>query len=504
MLRIKDRVLVGMLVIFGSIIFSQFAAFETNKPKAVPVSIIATAVAQEKAAPAVPDKNPPKGMEELKKDAQAFKRGAKPTPAHKIFAAAKFHPAGIRALQQVAYVPKKLSMWGNSTYGCCVSSEEAYNQDACGVLLDDKTVTDWAGQNGYLNGADLLEVMQSMAKSGMKQGGHTYGVGANPVTVDFSNEATLQAALSIAPVKIGIDANALPQGAGNQQGWYTLAKGTYRNEDHCVGLGGFGSASYLFTQLNVPLPAALTPTQPGYLLFTWSTLGFVTHDWLMGTCSEAWLRNPTQTIDGTAQPNPGPSATPPAITSALTAAGTVGAAFSYQIAASNSPTSFAATGMPNGFTVSATGLISGTPTSAAVSQISISATNGSGTGTATLVLTVSASPAPTPTPTPTPTATITFNLSGDQIIAATRDPNGKFVATPAQTQDAINQLGLQGMRMIHANMPVKDVIKMFQLLPTDPAVPYQPAPLPKQEMSIADRMRRLEVDFMEFMKNQTK
>ena len=38
----------------------------------------------------------------------------------------------------------------------------------------------------------------------------------------------------------------------------------------------------------------------------------------------------------------------PVITSATTASGTVGSAFSYQIAATNAPTSYGATGLPAG------------------------------------------------------------------------------------------------------------------------------------------------------------
>ena len=55
----------------------------------------------------------------------------------------------------------------------------------------------------------------------------------------------------------------------------------------------------------------------------------------------------------------------PAITSATTASGTVGTAFNYQITATNSPTSYSATGLPAGLSVnSSSGLISGTPTAA--------------------------------------------------------------------------------------------------------------------------------------------
>jgi hypothetical protein len=79
----------------------------------------------------------------------------------------------------------------------------------------------------------------------------------------------------------------------------------------------------------------------------------------------------------------------PVITSATTANGTVGATFSYQITATNTPTSYGATGLPAGLSVNATsGLISGTPTTAATSTVTLSATNGSGTGHATLTLTV--------------------------------------------------------------------------------------------------------------------
>jgi len=82
----------------------------------------------------------------------------------------------------------------------------------------------------------------------------------------------------------------------------------------------------------------------------------------------------------------------PAITSVLTATATVSVAFTYQITASNTPTSFSATGLPAGLSINtATGLITGTPTTVATTNITIGATNAGGTGNATLVLTVVAS-----------------------------------------------------------------------------------------------------------------
>jgi len=82
----------------------------------------------------------------------------------------------------------------------------------------------------------------------------------------------------------------------------------------------------------------------------------------------------------------------PVISSSLTKAGTVGAAFSYQIAASGTPTFFGATGLPAGLSLNTgTGAITGAPTAAGTSNVTISATNASGTGSATLLIAVSPS-----------------------------------------------------------------------------------------------------------------
>ncbi|MCX6210040.1 MAG: IPT/TIG domain-containing protein, partial [Bacteroidetes bacterium] len=66
------------------------------------------------------------------------------------------------------------------------------------------------------------------------------------------------------------------------------------------------------------------------------------------------------------------SVTAPVISSSLAPTGTVGIAFSYQITASGSPTSFGATGLPGGLGINtSTGAITGTPTSAGTSNVTI-------------------------------------------------------------------------------------------------------------------------------------
>ena len=83
----------------------------------------------------------------------------------------------------------------------------------------------------------------------------------------------------------------------------------------------------------------------------------------------------------------------PVITSALTATGTVGQAFSYTITANNNPTSFNATGLPAGLSVNTnSGAITGTPTVAGSNSVTISASNTGGTDSKTLAIVISPVP----------------------------------------------------------------------------------------------------------------
>ncbi|MCW1925038.1 putative Ig domain-containing protein [Luteolibacter arcticus] len=79
----------------------------------------------------------------------------------------------------------------------------------------------------------------------------------------------------------------------------------------------------------------------------------------------------------------------PAISSGAFPSSALGSDFSYQVTASNSPGSFAVTGLPAGLTLNpATGLITGKPLVAGLFNITISATNAHGTGSLNAPLTV--------------------------------------------------------------------------------------------------------------------
>jgi hypothetical protein len=89
------------------------------------------------------------------------------------------------------------------------------------------------------------------------------------------------------------------------------------------------------------------------------------------------------------------SAALPVITSPLTASSTYGVAITtYNITATNLPTSYDAIGLPSGLMVNmTTGAITGTPSAApGMYNVTISATNGGGTGDAVLVFTINPKP----------------------------------------------------------------------------------------------------------------
>ena len=122
----------------------------------------------------------------------------------------------------------------------------------------------------------------------------------------------------------------------------------------------------------------------------------------------------------------------PTIANGLLASGTVGAAFSYQVVATNSPTSFLVTGLPGGLTANAsTGLISGAPTSQGTTTVTLAATNASGTSSnSSLTLNIAAAaPAAVPAINSAPTASGTVGSQFGYQISATNSPTSYSVGS---------------------------------------------------------------------------
>jgi hypothetical protein len=260
--------------------------------------------------------------------------GARPSPRHKLAAA---EPHRARATpESFLILPKSLNMEGNSTYGDCVTAEEAASKSMYSVMIagtelivPEQIAIDWARQNGYLNGANLTDVLESMAKAGFVINGVTYNDGPYQ-SVDWTTWAVLTSAIFQGPVKIGVASSQLQNiaGIGQSNGWFGLGLSEDQNEDHCTSLWGFGTlaslvALFVANGVNITLPsslpAGLTPSSPALAYYTWSTVGIMDFQSLINTTGEAWLRLPTTpgttpTPTPTPIPTPTPTPVPPAPT----------------------------------------------------------------------------------------------------------------------------------------------------------------------------------------------
>jgi glucose/arabinose dehydrogenase len=145
-----------------------------------------------------------------------------------------------------------------------------------------------------------------------------------------------------------------------------------------------------------------------------------------------------------------PGALPaPVITSPLTAAGVAGASFNYAIAATNSPGSYGATGLPAGLTVATTtGVISGIPSLAGSYPVTLTATNASGTGTALLSLTISPG-------TPTNTAPTVSAIANQTTVAGL--PVGPIGFTIGDAETAAGSLTVSGTSSNLALVPAANL-----------------------------------------------
>lgn len=251
-----------------------------------------------------------------------FCTGAKPSPRLKLAQAAPWLTRA-RAEARPIVVPSQLEMWLNDLDGDCVTAEEAaaiaFYSVMLGlpeILITDATVRAFCEQFGFLNGANLTDVMDRMISPGFSQGP---GYRDGPYNaVNWADEANLQSALEAGPVKIGIDSTALPPGAGNGNGWYAAGGpskgrawrifGDSLSEDHCVGIWNYGASADLFNALRTAVPTGF-PAK-AYHVYTWASVGVVDHPWLMSTVGEAWLRNPTTIGLPAPGPDPGPGPGP--------------------------------------------------------------------------------------------------------------------------------------------------------------------------------------------------
>ena len=164
---------------------------------------------------------------------------------------------------------------------------------------------------------------------------------------------------------------------------------------------------------------------------------------------------------------------PPVITSATSVGTTIGQAFSYQVVASNTPSSYAASGLPSGLSINTTtGLISGTTSATGSYSVTLSATNWLGTGTSTLALTVNPALSVTPTSLPGATAGTTYlqtiTVSGGTQPYATLAVSNFSGGSTGLTASAITANTAAGTVTI-SGTPTASGTLTFTLLVTDAA-----------------------------------
>ncbi|HME48301.1 hypothetical protein [Mycobacterium sp.] len=228
------------------------------------------------------------------------KRGAMPSPRSALAAASPHVPPTAPPPNSIT-APGQVSFWGNDVHGDCVTAEEAFAK-ACNnpeIFIPDSEVITWATNHNVLEGAQLTAVLQFMETDGFSQNGSVYDDGPY-LSVDWTNSTTLQSAISIGPVKIGIAADQIQtawESTEGKTGWFATGFQTDSNLDHCVSLCGYGTLAWLAQQLNVQVPSGIDGTDQGYAMFTWNSIGIIDVPSMLAITEEAWLRNPT-TVTG--------------------------------------------------------------------------------------------------------------------------------------------------------------------------------------------------------------
>jgi len=215
--------------------------------------------------------------------------------------------------------------WGNLTDGDCVTAEEAFAKAAAvpQLFFDAPTVISWAAKHGFLDGAELPEVMGAMEKSGFSEAGVAGGADAGDggyFSVDWTNPATLANAIyTTGPVKIGIASETLEDyipGDPPPSGWCVYGYPSGGEADHCTSLCGFADsltdmvAAFAARGVAV-IPPSDMPSGPCYAMFTWGSIGIVDAASMLAMTSEAWLRNPVTKVIAPAPPAPPHHPPPP-------------------------------------------------------------------------------------------------------------------------------------------------------------------------------------------------
>ena len=237
---------------------------------------------------------------------------------------------------------------------------------------------------------------------------------ASPAAVTFAvTNGTLPAGLALDPATGAISGTPLAAALGQTRVWFagTNAAGTGlamevlfsiapADTSPVVNSNGTAAAQvgqpfqYVITATNGPLTVFAATGRPAWLALDTAT-GVLSGIPTEATTTPISVALAASNTGGAGNPKTllltvAPAPATPVITSTLSASALAGAAFTYQITASETPTSYVATGLPAGLSLNpTTGALTGTPTVANSYSVGLRAANASGLGSpSTLVLDV--------------------------------------------------------------------------------------------------------------------
>ncbi|HTX55257.1 MAG TPA: hypothetical protein VMD08_17770 [Candidatus Baltobacteraceae bacterium] len=206
-----------------------------------------------------------------------------------------------------ANLDAKLSIFENDALGDCDSAEECQNiNTAWGVIIANATLTPWLIRHGFLDGAYSQDVLRTMAKVGILQGGVLYKDG-DFTLVDPKNWDNMRSALystvgtSLPPtqIKLDIDGDAIIDKVDLNQPFSIITNlHPSTTVNHCTAVVGFGTAAALLDLLNqkyqssIVLPPQLDPNTPCYVHFTWGQYQIIDAASLANIADCGYLRTP--------------------------------------------------------------------------------------------------------------------------------------------------------------------------------------------------------------------
>jgi hypothetical protein len=191
-------------------------------------------------------------------------------------------------------------MLGNDKYGDCVFAEEA-SYKRC-VRLDtglpdfrisaETCVKDYlVFTGGQDNGAEIHAALDWFEHVGLIDDNRTHHLIGPHGALNCRHMIELQHGISLfRGVKIAVAADVLDRHVGRENGWLCDRRGR-GPIDHCVGLLGYGSVAYCLQVCGHT--GNITPRWhhlPGFVLYTWGTIGVITWPSLLSIIGEAWVR----------------------------------------------------------------------------------------------------------------------------------------------------------------------------------------------------------------------